>query len=60
MCILIFSTILSETFLILRRTEQDKKIYIGLHVKYLLFLSNFNDTVIFSTNFRKILEYHIS
>jgi len=34
--------------------------YIVLHVKYLLYLSNFNDTVIFSTYFWKLLEYHIS
>ena len=26
---------------------------IGLHVKYRLFLSDFNDTLIFSTDFRK-------
>ena len=37
---------LSETFLILRRIERDvnKSVYIGLHVKYLLSLSDFNET----------------
>jgi hypothetical protein len=41
-CIFIFSTNLSETFLTLRRNERDMtKICIGLHVKYLLFLSEF-------------------
>jgi len=37
--------LLSETFPILRRTERDMiKMYIGLHVKYPLFLSDFNET----------------
>jgi hypothetical protein len=34
--------------------------YIGLHVKYVLFLSDFNKTWIFSTEFRKILTYEIA
>jgi hypothetical protein len=51
----------SETFLILRRTEWDViKMYIGLHVKYSLFLSDFNETWILSTDFRKTLNYQIS
>jgi hypothetical protein len=29
------------------------KMYIGLHVQYPLFLSDFNETLIFSTGFRK-------
>jgi hypothetical protein len=36
-----------------------KKIYIGIHVKYHLFSSDFNDTWIFSTEFIKI-KYEIS
>jgi len=34
--------------------------YIGLHVKYLLFLSDFDETFIFLTNFLKILKHQIS
>ena len=33
--------------------------YIGLHVKYPLFLSEFNETRILSTDFRKILISHL-
>jgi len=60
MCVMFSS--LSETFLILTRTERDmiKKTYIGLTAKYPLFLSDCNETRLFSTNFREILKYQIS
>jgi len=42
--ILITSPFFSETFIILRDSEQDViKICVGLHVKYLLFFSDRNE-----------------
>jgi hypothetical protein len=38
----------------------DKYICMGSHVNYPLFLSDFNETWIFWTNFRKVLKYQIS
>jgi hypothetical protein len=57
-CVLWFSLqTLYETFIILRRTEEIwSKIYIGLHVKLPLLLSDFNETWNFSTDFRKLLK----
>jgi len=51
----------SAAFLILRRNERDMmKMYIILHVKYTLFLSDFNEPWIFWAHFRKIVKYQIS
>ena len=36
------------------------KMYIGRHVKYPLLLSDFNETLIFSADFRKIFKYQFS
>jgi hypothetical protein len=46
MCVLTFSTTVSETCLILRRIEQDmnKNIYVGVNVKYMLSSLDFNET----------------
>ena len=54
MCVLTSLQISSETFLILRRIELHTIIiYIRLHATYPLFLSDFNETWMFSTNFLK-------
>jgi hypothetical protein len=50
---------MSKKFHILRRTERDVTMYTGFHVKYLLFLSDFNETWTFSTDFRDMLNYQI-
>jgi len=58
-CVLIFSTSPSESFLILIIIQRD----IILHMfsrKKSTFLSDFNQTSIFLTDFRKILIYRIS
>jgi len=36
------------------------QMYIGLHLKYPSFLSDFKETGIFVTEFRKIIQYQIS
>ena len=58
-CFVILYNFLSETFLILRIIQQDIINYIGLQVKYPLFLSKFKETIIFLTDFLKILKYQI-
>jgi len=60
MCVWFSLQLLFETFLIPRRMEWDmvKNIYIGLPVTVLL--SDFNETWIFWTEFRKIFRYEIS
>jgi len=61
MCIKILSKHLAETFHLVGRTERVMtKLYTILHVTCPLFLSHFNENLIFSTDFLKIFKYKIS
>jgi hypothetical protein len=62
MCVLIFSTtFVWKKFSWKKKIRWDIKMYNnGLNVKYPLFLSNFNETRIFSTVYWKTLKYQIS
>jgi hypothetical protein len=55
-CVLIFSTNFDRNIsnLIINWTRYDKIIYICLHVIYPLFLSDFNETCIFSADVQKL------
>ena len=62
MCVLIFSTIFVWNISHPKKkwARYNKKVYIRLHVKYPLFLSDFNENLIFLTHFRQVLKYQIS
>ena len=61
-CVFLFSLqLLSETYIILRQTDRDMiKMYIGLHIKYPLFSTDFNATWFFLVDGRKNpnITYH--
>jgi hypothetical protein len=61
-CVFLFTLQhLSETFIILRRIERDIIINVhGCSCKVPAFLSDFNETLIFSTDFREIFKHKIS
>ena len=49
--------LLPEIFIILRRTKPGMvKLFTGLHVKYPLIMSDFDETFIFATYFRKMFK----
>ena len=60
MCVLIFSTTLQYFSFYEEFTELWTEMYIGLHVMYPLFMSDFNETWSFTAGFLKILKYEIS
>jgi hypothetical protein len=61
MRVVVLSTTLSEIFLIPRQLKEILlKMYLGLHVKNSLLLTEYTECVFFSTNFQKIMKYKIS
>jgi hypothetical protein len=63
MCVLVFATYLSKTFLLLRRIEWDviKNVYwSSCTVLYPLFLSDINETSVFWKYFRNAFKYQIA
>jgi len=60
MCVLrFFTTFVRNVYHSKKNWARYDKSYIGLHVKCPLFLSDINETLIFSTDFRKILKYQM-
>jgi len=62
MCVSIFCTrfFLNHFLFQEELSEIWSKMFRGIHVKYPLFLSDFNETWIFEADFRKMLEHNIS
>jgi hypothetical protein len=62
MCVLIFSSIFFLKHISFQEEMREiwSKIYVGLHVQYLIFLFDFKETLIFKTDFPKTLKNQIS
>ena len=60
LCVLTSSTTFFWNISYSEKNSARHIIYIGLGVKNPLFLSNFNETCIFSTDFQKIIKHQIS
>jgi hypothetical protein len=61
MCVLIFSTtFVWNVFYFKNKWARYNKIYIGLHEKYPVFLPDFSNTLIFASDFQKILKIQFS
>ena len=60
MCLEFLYKIFMKYFSFLEELREISQMPIGVHIKYLLSLSDLNGTWTFSTNFQEVLKYQIS